>query len=337
MRKKIMENIYEAKTFLILTHVRPDGDAISSVVAIYHFLISIGKEPKDIDVFIPQISKDLSFIDNKNIITRNCKMSNHDLVIVVDCSDYSRVEGSELLEEFSTKQRIIIDHHEISEELLIEAENSIIDTSASSCTCIIYREFYMYMYKQKNNDFLKCIATGILSDTIGLTINVSDECREILSCCEKIGVDIQNIKERLNNVDVRTQTLANLAIERLVIRQEIGCTYILQSDLKQEEKNLKKLNHKAIIQKIFDAVPCKTLILLIENENQEFKGSMRTTLKNLDLNSICTLMVKKEIFLQGGGHSYSAGFKIAISDSTLVTANYVFKILTTYILDVLYM
>lgn len=333
MREKIMEKFYQSEKFLILTHVRPDGDAVSSAVAIYHFLVSLGKEHKNIEVFIPNISNDLSFIDNKNVITRNCKMNDYDLVIVVDCSDYSRVEGSSLLEGFSAKQRIIIDHHEISEDLLIEAENSIIDISASSCTCIIYREFYMYMCKQKNSDFLKCIATGILSDTIGLTINVSDECKKILNYCKKMGIDNQNIKEKLNNVDIRTQTLTNLAIKRLVVHKKIGCTYILQSDLEQEERDLKKLNHKAIIQKIFETAPCKTLILLIENENQEFKGSMRTTVENLDLNSICTLMVKKNIFLQGGGHSYSAGFKIAISDSTMETAKYVFKILTTYILD----
>lgn len=36
VRKKIMDNVCQAKTFLILTHVRSDGDAISSSIAMYY-------------------------------------------------------------------------------------------------------------------------------------------------------------------------------------------------------------------------------------------------------------------------------------------------------------
>lgn len=53
VRKKIMDNVCQAKTFLILTHVRPDGDAISSSIAMYYLLVSLGKDPKNIEVFIP--------------------------------------------------------------------------------------------------------------------------------------------------------------------------------------------------------------------------------------------------------------------------------------------
>lgn len=331
VRKKIMDNVCQAKTFLILTHVRPDGDAISSSIAMYYLLVSLGKDPKNIEVFIPYISKDLSFIDKHNILTKNCTMNNHDLVIIVDCSDYSRVEVSNLLREFSSQQCIIIDHHEVSGNLM-GTENYIIDTSATSCTCIIYREFHMYMCEQNSNSFLRCVAIGIMSDTIGLTLNVTDECRDILSYCKKVGVDIQNIKEQLRNVDVRTQILASLTIKRLIINQGIGCTYILQSDLNPEEYNLKTVNHKAIIQQILDMVPCNTLVLLIENENHEIKGSMRTTLSNVNLNYICALMVERKIFLQGGGHSNSAGFKMTISDTTETTLNHIFKLLVTAIL-----
>lgn len=36
MRKKILDKILQAETFLILTHIRPDGDAISSSIAMYY-------------------------------------------------------------------------------------------------------------------------------------------------------------------------------------------------------------------------------------------------------------------------------------------------------------
>ena len=87
-RKNFVDAFRQANTFLILTHIRPDGDAISSSIAMYEFLVSLGKNPEDIEVFIPHISKDLSFIDKNNILATSCTMKNHDLVIVVDCSDY---------------------------------------------------------------------------------------------------------------------------------------------------------------------------------------------------------------------------------------------------------
>lgn len=330
-RKNFVDAIRQAKTFLILTHVRPDGDAISSSIAMYEFLVSLGKNPEDIEVFIPHISKDLSFIDKNNILAKNCTMENHDLVIVVDCSDYLRVEESHLLEGVSPQQCILIDHHEAS-GTPIETEYSVVDTSAPSCTCIIYRELSMYMSEQNGNSFIRCIAIGIMSDTIGLTLNVTEESRVILSYCKKSGVDIQAIAEQLKNIDVRTQTLANVAIERLVFDKGIGCSYIIQADLTPEEYSLKTVNHKAIIQQILDTASCNTLILLIENDNHEIKGSMRTTVSNIDLNAICASMVERKCFLQGGGHSNSAGFKMAIPDTTIATLNRIFKLLIAAIL-----
>lgn len=330
-RKNFVDAIRQAKTFLILTHVRPDGDAISSSIAMYEFLVSLGKNPEDIEVFIPHISKDLSFIDKNNILTKNCTMENHDLVIVVDCSDYLRVEGSELLEGVSPQHCILFDHHEAS-GTPIKTDYSVVDTSAPSCTCIIYRELSMYMSEQNGNSFVRCIAIGIMSDTIGLTLNVTDECRAILSYCKKSGVDIQAIAEQLKNIDVRTKILANVAIERLVFDKGIGCSYILQADLTPEEYSLKTVNHKAIIQQILDTASCNTLILVIENDNHEIKGSMRTTVSNIDLNAICASMVERKCFLQGGGHSNSAGFKMAIPDTTITTLNRIFKLLIVAIL-----
>ena len=331
MRKKILDNIHQAKTFLILTHYRPDGDAISSSLAMFYFLVGLGKNPEDIDVYIPYISNDLSFIDKNNIRKENSILDNYDLIIVVDCSDYSRIEGNDLLEGVSSQQCIVIDHHEMS-GIPIEADCSLIDASASSTTCIIYRQLSKYMCKQNSNDFFRCSAIGIMSDTIGLTLNVTQECKDILNECEKVGVDIPAIRTQLKNIDARTQTLAKLAIERLALDKGIGCTYILQKDLVPEESSLKTLNHKSIIQQILNSGSCKTLILLIENDNHEIKGSMRTTESNIDLNAICADMVERNIFIQGGGHSNSAGFKMAISDTEKETLNRIFKLLITAIL-----
>ena len=328
--KKILDVIRRAETFLILTHVRPDGDAISSALAMRELIVGFGKNAENIDVFIPHVSKDLSFVDVNNVITSNCARENHDLVIVVDCSDAQRVEGRELLEGVSPKQCILVDHHEAS-GIPVKTDYSIVDTSAPSCTCIMHREFSAYVREQERNLFDMFIAIGIMSDTIGLTLNVTDECRAILSACQRSGVDIQEIIQQLKRVDIRTQTLAKEAIERLSFYKGIGCSYILQADLLHDERSLKTVNHKAIIQQILDTVSCSTLILVIENDKHQFKGSMRTSVSDVDLNTICAEMVASNRFMQGGGHSNSAGFIMTVPDTGVATLESIFEFLTSAI------
>lgn len=130
-----------------------------------------------------------------------------------------------------------------------------------------------------------------------MTLNVTDECKKILDYCKTVSLDIQAITNQLKNIDGRTQTLVNIAIKRLGIEQQIGYTYILQSDLTPEEYSLKTVNHKAVIQQILDSVSCNTLILLIENDNHEIKASVRTTLPNINLNDIFVSMVERKIFI----------------------------------------
>ena len=328
---RIIDTIRNAETFLILTHVGPDGDAVSSSMAMYYLLRTLGKEADNVEIYMPYVSKDLTFIDKDNALNDKREISNndYDLVIIVDCSNYSRVEGIELLDKINYKKSIIIDHHELADNL-IKADYSLIDSSASSCTCVIFNELAEYL-SGENRQFFRYIATGIISDTVNLTLNATIQCKEILKYCQERGVDIEKIVNQLKSTDERTQKLINLVNTRLLIENGIGYTYILQKDLVPEEFNLKRVNHKAIIQEILNSKECKTLILLIENNKHEIKGSMRTLEADINLNDICTSMLEKGYFLQGGGHSNSAGFKRSISTETIATMKNIFEVLTKVI------
>ena len=308
---EIRRVISGARTFLIITHVRPDGDAISSSIAMYLFLTSIGKSKENIDVFIPNSSNDLKFIDSKKVIKTKLEERKYDVAIVVDCSNYVRTEGFNYT-NFAEKT-IVIDHHEAL-NFKIDTKYALLDPKAASCTCILFREFKNCVSKINMMDFLRCITIGILSDTIGLTINVTEESKSILEYNEKNEIDISKVKKELLEVDERTKELIELAFKRYSKKKGISCTYIMQGDLKDDEKDLKLINHKSIIEKVMHEKKCETLILLMENDQKQFKGSIRTTLENVKLNEICNEMIKKNLFLQGGGHDNSVGFKVRIEN-----------------------
>ena len=74
MKYDVLNLISSSDTFIILTHKRPDIDTISSLIAIFWYLLSIGKKKEDIDIVIEEYNKEFykqGFIDGVNLIL-NC-------------------------------------------------------------------------------------------------------------------------------------------------------------------------------------------------------------------------------------------------------------------------
>lgn len=287
-----------AKTFAIITHKRPDGDALSSSLAMFWYLVDIGKKQSDIDVIIPEFLDDFLFIPGTEYIKKSRTKDRYDIVVVVDCACMHLLEGTDILN--FANQVVCFDHHE---ETTIEFDYANINSSAPSCTCIIYRTFLCF-----KKEFLNCIATGLISDTNNLTLNSSNESKVIYRTLKNLGVNTQEIVTKLTFSSDRTLELAKVVKERGYFSGTIFCTYLLQDDLLDSEKSLNTVNHKAIISELQNSVKYDFLILAIENDKGELKGSMRSADPNVDLNKICSKLVSEGKFVKGGGHSYSAGF-----------------------------
>lgn len=293
--------VNNATTYAILTHKRPDGDAISSALAMFWYLIDIGKEPDNIDIIIPEFIEDFSFIDGINYLKTTPTKEEYDVIIVVDCADIHLLEGCFIL---SRSQKIIcLDHHE---KTSMPYTHCVIDPLAPSCSYIIYNTFLC-----KNKYFLNCIATGLISDTSNLSLNVTDLVRNTIKQLDSLGVDINHILLELTSQSPRTLELAYLIQKRGYFKGNpnnlVFCSYLLQDDLLDSEKNLNTVNHKAIISELQRSTNYTSLVLLLENDKGEFKGSLRTCNSNIDLNNICSNLVSAGKLVKGGGHNSSSG------------------------------
>ena len=312
----MIEKFHINDKYLILTHKGPDGDAISSSLAMYTYLIDMGVAPKNIEVYIPKMSESLKFIDKKRVTTDQISETYKDVVIVVDVSSSDRIEGIDLIEgNFS--RCVIIDHHEKNTNFL-KTRESIINPEAASCTSIIDSYFKDKIRKKENKkQFSEYIVIGILSDTRGLRArNTTTESKAIVEqYSEEYGIETNEIIEELETMDLRTNVLFEYCKRRLDYKDGVMYTYLLQSDLKPEETELKNLNHKAIIQALMKngkvgEDELHSLLLLIEKKDGTYKGSIRTTLKNIDLNDECFKLIKQGKILKGGGHRDSSGITI---------------------------
>lgn len=300
--ENLSKTMLNANTFAIITHKRPDGDAISSALAIFWYLIDSGKSKDNIDIIIPEFNNDFSFIPGIEYLKKFNTKKHYDLVIVVDCATLHLLKGCNILK--NAKQSICFDHHE---KTSINTSYSFIDILAPSCSVIIYK-----ILPCTNRNFLNCVAIGLISDTMNLTLNVTNSAKNIIKELKNFGIDINFLLSKLNYKNNRTIQLVKIAKERGYFintkNNSIFCSYLFQKDLLDSEKSLNELNHKAIIFELQQLINNSSLILLIENNKGEFKGSLRTHNQKINLSNICLKLVEKGKIIKGGGHSYSAGF-----------------------------
>src|SRR6056297_244398 len=110
--EKISSMIKENKSFVILTHVSPDGDAIGSSFALAEILNKLKKDY--LVVFedeIPKIYSYLPQITYKKIVN-SCEIdhSKYDVVVSLDSGDLERL-GCRKNIFLNSKKTINIDHH----------------------------------------------------------------------------------------------------------------------------------------------------------------------------------------------------------------------------------
>ncbi len=134
MLDRIVEVINSCRTFLVTSHVRLDGDALGSELALYHVLRGMGK--KVVVYNQDETPENYRFLPGSEVIVNNLEFaSDFDAVFVLDCSKIVRV-GNEAARIASIKEMINIDHH-ISNGVFCDI--SLIDTEASSTGEILYR------------------------------------------------------------------------------------------------------------------------------------------------------------------------------------------------------
>ena len=293
MKKQIKKLIDESNSILLLTHESPDGDAIGSVLAFYHYLISINKS---VDMVILDIPKVFDFLSSINRVVDNTDKS-YDLGIVLDCASKERIGQKEDL--FSRcKNTICIDHH-ISNTNYCDV--NLVEGNISSCCQVVY-----YLFKEWNvpvsKEIGESLISGVLTDTNGFGINNVDKntynlAAEILD----LGVNIHNIYNKVLCKKTMSQyELMRIAMDRLEFLHDkkIAVTYILKSDF--DKVGAIQGEHEGIVDIGRNVEGVEVSIFL--REDNGFTVSLRST-GTVDVSKIASS-------IGGGGHFMASGAKL---------------------------
>lgn len=293
MRSKIYELINSSKSILLLTHETPDGDAIGSVLAFYHYLKSINKT---VDMVILEMPKVFDFLPSIDRVVESTN-DEYDLGIVLDCSTRERIGQNEDLLSMC-KNTVCIDHHITNTNY---CDLNLVMGKISSCCQVVY-----YLFKDWNvaisKEIGESLISGVLTDTNGFgNNNVDKETFDLASELMKSGVDIHNIYRKLLWVkSIPQYNLMKIGMDRLEFFDDgkIAFTYILEEDFKKVGASLGEHEGIVDIGRNIEGVEISILV----REDEGWNISLRSTGK-IPVNGMA-------LKINGGGHFMASGAKM---------------------------
>lgn len=184
---EIKDRLNAASRIVIASHVRPDGDAIGSLLGLGLALRDAGKSVQM--VLADGAPASFKYLEGSELIEKEPR-GEHDTFITVDCADFKRTGG--IFENFGQPD-INIDHHKTNEKFgklnLIEAEE--VATSA-----ILTKHLPEWGLKI-TQPIAAALLTGIITDTLGFrTSNITPDALRQAATLMETGVDMPEIYMR---------------------------------------------------------------------------------------------------------------------------------------------
>ena len=288
---KIQRLLTRSDTPLILSHIRPDGDAIGSIIGLSLALQKAGKKPQM--VLTDGLPRKFRFLTGAEQISRRIK-GNYDLVVTLDCADKKRVGSPTELPDV----HINIDHH-ITNELYAETNLVIPEQPATTAILAEYLPLWGFTI---DKDVANALLMGMITDSIGFsTSNVTPRFLHLAADLMEKGADLPSLYHQAltaqslpasiiwGNALSRIKSEGNLAWTTITLKDRTNAAY-------QGRDDADLTNHLSLLEKIDIAV------LFNEQQDGRVKVSWRSNAK-FDVSKIA-------MRFDGGGHPPAAGAEI---------------------------
>lgn len=300
---KIFQKIKSAKNILLVTHDRPDGDALSSECALIELLTHLNKKffaycynsPPAQFNFLPNVEKINAHKDELNF-------SQYDLIITLDCGSLSRTKLTEEIENKDKSQFVVeFDHHPKIDDY---ADIEIKKPQASSTVEILYYFFKTNKIKI-NKNIANCILTGIITDTGNfLYPSTTDKTIQIASEMLLYGASFPLISESTRrNKSLPAMKILGRAIDNLQINKKYNFAFSVLTYKNLSEGNVTEEELEGISGFLSNLYGVSGVMLLREEKNKKIKGSLRTAHPKINISILAQI-------LGGGGHAKASGFTI---------------------------
>ena len=322
--KELSRLFSSSENILLICHINPDGDAIGSQLALYHFLKANGK---NVDMLAPNYLQDfLKWMDGADLINifikerKKCRtlIENADLIVLLDFNHSNRLGEAESFVLDSKAKKVIIDHHLDPGDF---ADLTISEPSKCSTAELVYE----LLTEINNGPFIsksiaESIYVGIVTDTGNFEYGAySSRTFRIVADLLDSGIEKVKILNLIyNNFSSDRIRLQGFALnKRMVVLPEYKTAYIFLSKEDLAEYYHVKGDTEGFVNMPLSIKGIHFAALFIEKDNF-IKMSFRSK-GNFPTNEFASQ------YFSGGGHLNASGGEY--SDTLINTITYFLKVL----------
>lgn len=303
--QKIKDLIKKTRSICILIHHNPDGDAVGSALALYHFFRQHNHKvhiitPNDYPGFLQWLPGNKVVIDfNKQQTKAIDAIVKTDILLGVDFNEVSRIKDLQSYWQKSTAKKIIIDHHPNPQD---NADLIISDTSASSAAELVYN-FMEYVNKDAiNKTIAECVYTGIMCDTGNFNFNSSHpHTFRLVADLLTFGINKDYIFDCVyhNFSENRMRLLGYCLSEKLVVLPEYRTAYLSINLKEQQTYHFRRGDSEGLVNYPLSIKNIVFSVLFFQTD-KEIRISFRSK-GNFNVNCLARK------YFNGGGHDNAAG------------------------------
>lgn len=302
----IMDVMERSEKIVITTHLSPDGDALGSSLALYHYLKGRGKQAEIIvpDSF-PYFLKWMKGAREIEVYAYNPAAAQHmlqhaELIFALDYNIPKRVGEMGSYLESSPAKKILIDHHPFPDE---KFDIVVSHPEISSTSELIFRLLFQAgQYEKMTQAEAECIYCGMMTDTGGFTYNSSDpEIFEIISLLLRKNIDKDAIYARVfnNYSEARFRLLGFTLSQRMNIYHDLHAALIYLSRDDQAQFHFSKGDTEGFVN-----YPLSIKGIIFSTFIREDEGMIKLSFRS-QLTFPCNEFAAE--FFNGGGHLNASG------------------------------
>jgi phosphoesterase RecJ-like protein len=288
------DRIARSSAALLLTHQRPDGDALGSMLGLAHMLRAAGK--KAFPVLAEGISSVFRYLPGSGEIRSELPES-YDLVLLVDCADAERVSWPQGAPARATD--LLIDHHITNTRF---AAINLVDPSAASTAELIV-DLAGGLGLTIPPEAAACLMAGVVTDTLGFrTPNTGIHTLQVAEELIRAGGSLPETVERsLHRRSFAAARYWGAGLSRLERDGPIVWTSLTLAD--RSVSGYPGRDDADLVNILSSIDNHEVALIFIEQEQGKVKVSWRVT-AGLDVTPLA-------ISFGGGGHPAASGAQLA--------------------------
>jgi len=302
----LIKLLEEKSDVLITTHYNPDGDAIGSSLALYHFLSSLGiKSTVLIPNELPSFLQWMPGVENAVIYVENPESADNllDSADLIFCMDYNGLGRVKLFTDqlrAANATRILIDHHVQPEN---EFDIIFSEIGVSSTSELLYQIIQEAGHVASiTKEMAECLFVGIMTDTGSFSFACNrPETFEIAANLIKTGLDVEKVHRMVYDTysESRMRLLGHCLSTNMKILPEHATAYIWLTKEDLEKYDYQQGDTEGVVNYALSIENVAVAALFTERDDR-----VRVSLRSKGEFSVNEFA---RAHFNGGGHRNAAG------------------------------